>query len=463
MRARLMMNGRFGLAQRLAPLVCGLVLAVAGIGVWLELAPTPRSLLFWMCVCSAAGGALMLGAALLLPPGRVFNWLRWTSINGLVLGALLGSGEIVCRLAGVNFTRLSQGDADPRAAYPLCFHEPAELMGTIYFKRPGSQSWTGRPLTDIMSLYHATDHAYEDERPFTLAFDHDGFRNPPGMTDWDVVVVGDSFTEAGYQPFEQIYTSVAAARSGLRIRNLANCNTGPFTQMEFLRRFGHAPSCRIAVMGFFEGNDIRDARHEADAQARFAATGERPLREIGPQMSLLKALYLMMKSRVHFDLSTRYQNAVFIAGGKERPITLKEPPLPEDPETLSPEERALVSRFLNEWRDLCTESGLLPALLYIPGNNRIYHGLTRIDPDAPAALHSWRPTALPAFIRKECETRGIAFIDSCPALRAAAETGVLVYNPIFDTHFNQEGSRLAGEVLAGALKAMTEKQRTAPK
>jgi hypothetical protein len=38
------------------------------------------------------------------------------------------------------------------------------------------------------------------------AYDRDGFRNPD-LEDWQVVVIGDSLTEQGYLPEEDLFTS----------------------------------------------------------------------------------------------------------------------------------------------------------------------------------------------------------------------------------------------------------------
>ena len=380
--------------------------------------------------------------------------LNVAATNALVLGGLVLMIEAAGRIGGVNFDRLSRhGQVDPRADYPLCFREPDEPFGEVYFKRAGPLEWTGRPLSKILELRHGTDPAYREEQPFTLRYDAQGFRNAPDLKDWDVVVAGDSFTETGYLPQEKIFTSVAAARSGLRIKNLGLCNTGPFTHVEYLRRFGAAPSAKIAMLAFFEGNDITDAEDETADLARLKATGVRPYRQIGPQTSFLKAVYQMVKPWVHFSQEREYQNAVFTAGGRETGITLQPPPMPPDPATMTAERQQVVARFLDEWSATVQKLGMKPWLLYLPINNRTYHGLWRAGGQLPAELRDWTPNALPEVMQSLCEKRDIHFLNACPALRAAAEGGALVYNPIFDTHLNEEGSRVVGELVAKELQS----------
>ena len=115
-------------------------------------------------------------------------------------------------------------------------------------------------------------------------------------------------------------------------------------------------------------------------------------------------------------------------------------------------QRALVGQFLDAWRDAAKERGMKPWLLYIPINNRTYHGLVKLEDTVPREVREWSPTTLPDFMRAACVERGITFIDTCAALRASAEAGGLVYNPILDTHLNAAGSRIVGEVLSAALK-----------
>jgi hypothetical protein len=161
----------------------------------------------------------------------------------------------------------------------------------------------------------------------------------------------------------------------------------------------------------------------------------------------------MVKPWVHFSQEREYQNAVFTAGGKEAGITLQPPPMPPDPATMTAERQQVVARFLDEWRAAVQKLGMKPWLLYLPINNRTYHGLWRAGDQLPAELRDWTPNALPEVMQSLCEKRDIHFLNACPALRAAAEGGALVYNPIFDTHLNEEGSRVVGELVAKELQS----------
>lgn len=440
------------IARRGLVVVVGLALSCIGPALWLALRPSHRSLLFWLCWAALAAGLVLALAGVLLRDGRVLKWLRLGVINACVLGGLLGLAEAGFRFARFDFDTMTSSGEDPREAYPICFRSPEKPFAEVFFKRPGPQQWTGKPLTTLLRIRHGTDNAYEDEQAFTSSYDADGFRNPPELRDWDVAVAGDSFTETGYLPHESIFTSIAARLSGLRIRNLGVCNTGTLTHVRYLKQFGAAPSCKHAVLAFYDGNDVLDAEEEMVALEKNRATGWRPSREMQPQSSLLKACYRVAKGLVAISPARSYQDAWLTAGGNETPISMRPSPMPLDPETMIAHQKEVLERALEEWKTTATSMGLTPWLLYLPANNRTYHGLVRFADGASAESRAWKPGSLPDHVRAICDRLGIRFIDACGVLRTAAESGVLVYNPILDTHLNREGSRLVGELLAKSLR-----------
>lgn len=437
--------------KRWLPLLAGFTLAITGPALWFILRPSAQSLLFWLCWAGLLVGGTWALIAAFLPPGRLLAAQRWITGNLLVFAIMLAAAEGGFRLAGTNFNNLTGQTDDPRAHYPLCLRLPDRPLGAVFFTRDGPLTWTGRPLATFLQINKGTDPAYAGEKEFTARYDADGFRNPEGQTDWQAVVVGDSFAESGALPFEEIFTTQAAARSGMKIRNLGVCNTGTLSHLEYLRQFGKSASTQQAVLAFYDGNDILDTELEMADLKRHQATGWRPSRTPQPQTSLLKAGYQVAKHLLSPPQAFRYQNAWLTSARPEMPITVRSSPMPLDPETASPEQKELLENVIRQWGATCREMGLQPSLLYIPANNRTYHGLVRFDGNADPAARDWVPGSLPAWMRQFCQAQGIRFLDACPVLRQSAEKGVLVYNPILDTHLNAEGSRLIGELLAKHL------------
>ena len=407
--------------------------------------PTSRSWLFWIGI---SGGVIGLVLMVLCRMGQVFRVARYVAwIGGFALLA-----EVGARVLKIDF---DAGRPDPRHALPVCFLEGRTPFAEVFFKRAGGETWTGKPLTTLLRVREATDVAYQDEEPFRSDYDRDGFRNPPALTDWDVVVVGDSFTESGYLPLETIFTSIAAQRASLRVKNLGLCNIGPLTESRFLSHFGKSPSCKLAVLAFTEGNDVQDAIDEVKAHYEYRNTGLRPQREPGPQRSPLKAIYQRLNERIRMSQARSYANATLANGTR---ITMQGEPLPPDPATMNEAMREMLWGALEEWKSACDALGMKSALLYLPMQNRIYHGLMKADASVPATVRNWQPNDLPKHVAQLCAEKGIAFVDATPALRAEAERGMEVFNPILDTHLNRTGSRLVGEVLGDAIRKWHPKQ-----
>ena len=410
------------------------------------------SLGLWLSGACLAAGLVMVILSSVLHSGRILGGLFWIVVNGWVFAGLMLAGEGVFRLVGHDFEAIDGRTRDKRDAYPLCFQLPDQPLPEVFFQRAGPAEWTGRPLGDFLRARRGADRAYEDEKPFTLEYDSDGFRNPAELRDWDVVVAGDSFVESGFLPEDQHLTAVAARESGLRVRNLGQVNTGTYAQVRFLRRFGGAPSCRRSVLVFYDGNDVIDAEQEWRDLKRNRKDGWRPSRVPVPQRSLTVAVYRALRTGLAFAPPRTFQDAWLISGGREQPITLRPAPMPVDPSHMTEDQSLALEQALSEYASAASELGLAPTLLYLPSNNRTYHGLLRFSERVDPQARDWVPGDLPDWVRERCKRLGIRFVDACPALREAAERGVLVYNPILDTHLNAEGSRIVGQVLAAALR-----------
>ena len=117
-------------------------------------------------------------------------------------------------------------------------------LGDAYYRRDGPQIWKGRVIHQMLTWAGHDDLAllYEDEPSITASYDRDGFRNPEGLSDWQVVVVGDSFVELGYMGDGDLFTTGLAQRLGVRVRNLGVAETGALTHIACLESVGKAKS-----------------------------------------------------------------------------------------------------------------------------------------------------------------------------------------------------------------------------
>ncbi len=366
---------------------------------------------------------------------------------GLTTSITFGLAELACRAMKLDFNELL-GARKANEAFPIYFRLPTHPSGEVFFTRTPGATWTGKPLQTLLKNHRSTDVTYTDEKELTLRYSQEGFRNPDSLTDWQVAVVGDSFTESGYLPEDQIFTGIAAAKLGKPVKNLGITDTGNFAHVHYLETYGAAPSCKTAVLAFFEGNDLSDNVHEAEALDLYQRVGERPSHDIPVQPSLLRAVWNLLRDFKKLRLSERsYANAWFQAGSQEIPVTIADAPPRMTQLTL--EERKALASALDRYLAAAQKHGMEPCLLYLPCKRRVLHGHLRQGQDYPEP--NWEPGDLPQHVAAECQRRGIRYLDATPALRQATAQGVLTFNPIYDTHFNAEGHRIVGEVLAGGV------------
>ncbi len=389
----------------------------------------------------AMGAALMRG-------GWYQRFVSSLLMLALVTGIGLGCVEVACRVIGLDFNTLL-GARRANEAFPIYFRLPTHLSGEVFFTRDPGSSWSGKPLQTLLKNHRSTDVAYAGEKNVTIRYSTEGFRNPDDLADWDIAVAGDSFTESGYLPEGNVFTGVAAAKLGKRIKNLGITDSGNFAHAHYIESYAKAPSCRTAVLAFFEGNDVTDNVQEQHDLRAFQESGESPSRAIPHQPSFLKALWNLVRDFRKLRLNDRsYANAFFKTAAGEMPVTIADAP-PSSAEMTGVQKEALLSA-LNRYILACEKHGMKPHLLYLPCKRRVLHGHLRQGADYPQPM--WQLGDLTEYLAQECNKRGVTFIDSTPALSAASKAGQMTFNTIYDTHFNATGHRIVGEVLAEALK-----------
>lgn len=330
------------------------------------------------------------------------------------------------------------GLVPPKAECPIYYRMPDAVFddGT-FLKRTGPDSWTGKPLSSVLRMKRSRDTAYTDEEPFTVRYDADGFRNSPGLADWDALVAGDSFVELGSLPDGETITDQLAAGTGLRVKNLGVASTGPMNHAAFLRHFGRAPSSRHAMLVWSEvalektaeeSAGLRDGRSSAPAQT---------------DNSLLRAMWGRLRAELRKDGGTRqYANATF-AGSV--PVML-DPPTPDAPTHARLESLRLA---LHEWAQTARGMKMEPWLVFIPAKIRVWQGHL----SGPAELIHWKPNTLPDLMQKLCRDSGIHWVDTTAAMKEASQRGVLVFNPVVDGHPTKAGAEIIAQTAAKALRA----------
>ena len=227
-------------------------------------------------------------------------------------------------------------------------------------------------------------------------------------------------------------------------------------------RYGRAPSTRIAVLVFFEGNDLKDLKREQEALDQFHSTKRRPFREVhrNPGHSfLIYVAYALSELRqtVQPDSersqplpgSNRVNNATLRIGERDFPVTISY--APDSVKDLTGIEINLLHEAIAGWGETARELGMEPVLAFMPCKHRVFHEHLEFHTDADPSLSRWQPSDFPADIQALCEANSVQFVNLTTNLVTATNNGTIVYNRIWDTHLNKDGAAVVAETLTKTL------------
>ncbi len=316
------------------------------------------------------------------------------------------------------------------------------------FGRPAHLEWQGMSRGDLALLYGEEDPW---QREVAFHTDMDGFRNHRDLPQADVVIIGDSFTEAGNTPEAETYGYLLGEKLGVSLRNLGRSGYTSPSELIVLERQGLATKPRRVIWQVAESNDLL----EATAFRLWVASGRTAL--FGKAMlgypawqhrSPTLKLYQLLSSKPE-PLGGRFEDAQ----GKRHEIRFLMLPGAQQTPNDHGGWSVMVEAF-REGQDLCRENGIELTMLFIPmkfhvmGPRTEFNARTKREVGSTPALSE--AERLPASLRPLCEELGIRFIDATEVLRARAAAGEIVYLP-FDTHLSPLGHRIVAELMAEAL------------
>ncbi len=342
--------------------------------------------------------------------------------------------------------------ADAWTSTPIFYRQPTEPADAVYFRRPGPAAWTGKVLTTRLRQLGIPEwNAYADEAEQTIAYDQDGFRNPANLADWRIVVVGDSFTELGYLPHHDLFSSRIADGLDVRVKNLGVSFTGTLSHCYYLREHGIAESTTDVLLVFFEGNDVDETLEEYSALQRWRSTGERDYRDLtaGEQTSFIRAAAKILSQATNGETEPDMCNEIFTTGDQHVDVTVMY--TPSNKADLIAEARTAVRYALADYAAIATVHHLRPWLVYMPCKRRILDGHLVFSEHASRSLVDWLPSDLPRWVEEICEHNEIRFVDLTPILAEQASLGQLTYNHTWDTHLNRDGALLVAKVISDSI------------
>jgi hypothetical protein len=368
---------------------------------------------------------------------------RRLALAGLAALLILGLAEALAWLLPLRHPMDNpwylSNTGDPGATAELPFTRPARLF------------WKGLSRGDLAILNDSPDPY---ARRLTFQTDFEGFRNTTDKSRADLVLLGDSFTEAGNVPESETFAARSAARLGVSWRNLGRAGYSTPAELVVLRRHGLPCRPRAVVWQIAEPNDLA----EAFAFELWLASGKpRYFGEPTPTLAL-RADTWRRRSPTHRLFAALFRNdsadwsfrgRFRDASGSEHDLWFLLEPGLEFPATDHPGWPAFADA-LTQGAGLCRSNGIHLLVLFIPSKFRVMGPFTRLPADVAAQAQSLpglpESNALAPRLRALCDSLSIPFADATAPLTKEAAAGGLVYLPR-DTHLAPFGHEVVADMI----------------
>lgn len=319
---------------------------------------------------------------------------------------------------------------------PRRYNAPDSELG---FKTIPGLSWNGRKNSDVKEVNFHTDE--------------NGFRNPRGLQQADIVFIGDSFTEAAEVPDEETFVQRTGRRSGLRVVNLGMGAYGPQQELIVLKRYGLNYKPRFVVWQIFEGNDLGDAQSfvvwKENPNKAFVSLPGRYLHN-----SLLNAwLSKTIPPRPEAGMPPATLN---YEDGESRRVFVRYPYSPDQPAQKSRGFRE-TTQAIEAGYSLSQAHGIRLLVVFVPPMVRVMAPRLTFDRESdrqrflPAGAVQ-DPRDFDSQLAAFCKQIGCSYLDLFTPLRQRAEVAARnLYFPT-DEHFDVLGHELAAQEISSWIK-----------
>jgi len=354
---------------------------------------------------------------------------------------------------------------------------------TPAYRRP-SNAMFNRSFVDRPNAYRT----YPNAKPgfgtvdCRLQTDARGYRNQTALETYDIVALGDSFTEGSNVSDEHPWPVRLAGLTGRSVYNLGISGYDPFHYRESLREVGLSLRPRVVICMIYEGNDFRstksdEKRRDPGVAKRFQDYVARsPLISradqllvdffgpIGSHAPLANSLPIdwLPVGTMH-DGDTRY----YAFEPKQlRDLYQSADGFAADKHWISPREQ------LAEIHDLCRQGGAELVVAFAPTKAHVVLPLAAAGLD-PRAVREFAAiglgNALPdggeflqllmsrldareTVVGEWCKANGARFVGLTQALRQKAAEGSQVYYT-YDQHWTPPGHEAVAAAMASLLQA----------
>jgi hypothetical protein len=358
------------------------------------------------------------------------------------------------------------------------------IKTSLAFHHPPDGSW-GREFVDKPEAHRTYPNAPPGYGSLdcTLHTDSRGFRNTTEHEQYDVVAIGDSFTEGSNVSDEHPWPQQLADISGLRVYNMGMSGYDPIHYLAALQEHALPLKPKIVLCMIYEGNDFRSAKAD---QKRTAPSLSSRFKEYLKQSPILATTDRFLIDTFGPINSTGHVNGV------ERlnwmPLRIPDGPAGHayafDPKQLrdlyqSPDDFALDKHWLaprshfEKMHDLCRKAGVRFVLLFaplkahvtlplvadtLPADNVRTFTMMKFEDELPESqllltrLAAWAD-AKEFVIGQWCQRNEIPFLSLTEALQSATLAGQQTYYT-YDQHWTPIGHEVVARRVHQLLRSV---------
>ena len=335
---------------------------------------------------------------------------------------------------------------------------------------------------------------------YTLTVDKRGFRNPTDADQYDIVILGDSFTEGSDVSDHHVWPVRFAELTGRSVCNLGMSGGNPSTYHQTLISVGLGLQPKLVVCMLYEGNDFRSSNFRVKKRGtwdRFSracfkksplrrAMKDAMIRHLGPIGSRRDEFKLGPNHKQDYDTRT----ALYKPGDRLYPISWLPLALPDSDQAnyYSFDLKLLLNHYvskdefqqslgcretldsLHKIRDICKTNSIRLIVMYAPDKPHTLMKLAAetVSPDKVRAFMSLKEDNLPpadqlmptivqrmevfeSTIEEFCTQESIEFISLTPPMRQGILSGTQLYLT-YNQHWTPPGHDLAALTLQQHLK-----------